>query len=308
VKSINFLRAYYKGFKLLGELNYEYDIVHVNTLTRTGLIAYSLNILKKTPYVITEHWTRYLINQNGFEGIIRKVITKLIVKNAKAVLPVSKELMLAMQHNKLNNNNYKVVYNVVDDCFLKNYKIEPRNKKRILNVTCFFELQKNLFGLLRVVKKISEKRNDFELILIGTGVDFDITVEYAKSLNFEKGIVNFVGLKTSEEVAYIMSNVDFVVQFSNYETAGVVVSESLMCGKPIISTKTGITTECITNANGKLVDIGDEDALYTEMNFMLDNIDVYNQNNIKNNNRNNFNADKIGEIIHNIYREALDSK
>ena len=306
VKSINYLRAYYKGYKLLTRKNFKPDIVHVNVLTRTGLMAYFLNVFKRIPYVVTEHWTRYLINGTGYKGIIQKKITRLVVHNAKAVLPVSKELMFAMQRNKLCNPNYKVVYNVVDDCFFKNYTNEFRNKKRILNVTCFFEQQKNIFGLLRVIKKISEQRNDFELILIGTGKDFEITFQYAKSLNFENGIVNFVGLKTSEEVAEIMSNVDMIVQFSNYETAGVVIAESLVSGKPVLSTNTGITTECINKHNGYLVNAGDEAALYTYMNDMLDNIDKYDKEIIQLKAQNLFSADTIGLILKDIYSLTIN--
>ena len=305
VKSINYLRAYYKGYKLLTRKNFKPDIVHVNVLTRTGLMAYFLKVFKRIPYVVTEHWSRYLVTRNSYNGCIRKIITQKVVKNASAVLPVSQNLEEAMLAHHLKNSKYIVVNNVVDKFFFEEEKIIPRTKKRILHVSCFDEAAKNIKGILRATYELSKIRQDFELILIGSGIDFDDISDYADKLYFPKGIIHFLGEKTSQEVAYWMQNSDFFVLFSNYETAGVVIAESLVCGKPVLSTKVGAAFDYIYPENGRLIDVGDVDALLREMNYILDHLDNYDKNKIKNEARQEFSYIHIGEIITKIYSQTL---
>ena len=59
-KIINYLTAYYKGFKQLKKEKFKPDIIHANILTRTALVAYLIMLLRGTPYVITEHWSTIL--------------------------------------------------------------------------------------------------------------------------------------------------------------------------------------------------------------------------------------------------------
>jgi glycosyltransferase involved in cell wall biosynthesis len=50
-------------------------------------------------------------------------------------------------------------------------------------------------------------------------------------------MIEFMGEKMPTEVAEYMQQSDFFVLFSNYENSPVVISESLACGKPVISSK-----------------------------------------------------------------------
>lgn len=305
LKTINYIKAFWKGYKQLVKRGYKPDIVHANVLTRTAVFAYLLKVWKGIPYVITEHWSRYLAVRNGFNGAFRKFITRIVVRNAEAILPVSENLKQAMQAHNLQNKNYIIVNNVVDDFFFEEIPEVHRPKKRIIHVSCFDEQAKNVKGILRATYELSQLRDDFELMLIGTGIDFEEVVNYAASLDFPKGVIHFLGEKTSKEVANWMKNSDFFVLFSNFETAGVVISESLVCGKPVLSTKVGAAPEYLNSTNGKLIDVGDEKALLSEMNYLLDNIEKYNNESIKNAAREMFSYDEIGEIITRIYERSL---
>jgi len=304
-KTFFFLKAHQKGLKTIRQTGWNPDILHTNILTRTPFIGLIYKIRYGTPYVITEHWTRLLKTQNQFNGTLRKILAKMVVKNAAYLLPVSKELLEGLKFNHLLNTKYKVIENVVDKCFYESYPAKSKEKKQIVNVTCFLEKAKNLFGLLRAIKVISDQRNDFELILVGKGVDFEKTYDYYKTLNFPEGIVHFAGEKTSKEVAGIMHNSDFVVQFSNYESAGVVVEEALVSGKPVISTKVGIAPDYINNSNGLLVDVRDEKQLAEAINYLLDNINQYNNDEIRKSNAEFFSYEYIGRKFYNIYKDIL---
>jgi len=304
-KIFNFSMAYYKGIKYLNEENFIPDIIHVNILTRTGIIAYLLKFWKGIPYVITEHWTRYLPDRKAFNGTIRKAITKIVVKNAAAILPVSLMLKNAMLSHKLKNPNYEIIDNVLDPAFFKTYSIISRSKKRIILVSCFIETAKNVKGILRVLAKLSLHRSDFELVIIGTGPDFQKISNYSNELNLTDNFVRFIGEKTSEEVAEWVYNSDFFILFSNYETAGIVITESLALGKPVLTTRVGIAEDYINENNGIIIDIQDEIALLDKINYMLDNFQSFDSNKIRTEIRNKFSYEKIGKQITNIYKNIL---
>jgi glycosyltransferase involved in cell wall biosynthesis len=306
-KVTNYLIAYKKGMDILRAEKFTPDIVHANILTRTGLIAYILKLWKGIPYVVTEHWSRYLPNRNAYNGAIRKLITRIVVKNATAILPVSEILKKGMLSNNLLNNNYIIVSNVVDNNFFENSPTVHRKKKRILHISCFDEQAKNIKGILRATSQLAKMRQDFELILIGTGIDYQSIHKYSDNFNFSKGIVQFLGEKTPEEVANWLKNSDFLLMFSNYETAGVVIAESLVCGKPVLSTKVGAAPEYISETNGRLIDIADESALVTEMNYLLDNPDNYDCERIKDEAQQKFSYNNVGKVICDIYNQSLQN-
>ena len=308
-KTINYLRAYRKAFDELKKENWEPDIVHSNVLTRTPIIAYLYKKCCGTPYVITEHWTRMLKSQNMFRGAFRRFLARIAVRNAACIMPVSSELKEGLEFNKLLLTRCEIVENVVDNCFYKNYPtISEKTKKQLLNVSCFYEQHKNLFGLLRAVKEISLQRDDFQLILVGTGDDFEMTYQYFESLNFPAGTVVFTGMQTSEALAKLMHDVDAIVQFSNYESAGVVVQEALVSGKAVISTRVGIAPKYITDENGILVDVGNEHQLVEAINKLLDNTGKYNSKLISEKAANEFSYERIGKKFFDIYNQIISTE
>jgi len=305
IKAINYIRAYWKGYKQITKDGFIPEITHTNILTRTGFIAYLLKKLKGIPYVVTEHWSRYLSDRNSYKGTIRKQITQLVIKNAEAILPVSESLEKAMQAHNLQNSNYIVVNNVVDDYFFKEIHVEHRSKKRIIHVSCFDEQAKNVCGILRATLALSKKRQDFELMIIGNGNDFEYVYKYAETLGFPNGALHFLGEKKPEEVANWIQNSDFFVLFSNYENSPVVISESLVCGKPVLSSNVGGISEHLSNKNGILVAAGDEAALVEKMDFLLDNYLNYDADKIKGEAKEKFSFENVGKIFTEIYKKSI---
>jgi glycosyltransferase involved in cell wall biosynthesis len=304
LKNINFFIAYLKGFILLRRSGFKPDVIHANILTRTVFIAFWYRIFHNTPYVVTEHWSRYLPSRNGYHGIIRKALTKIVISSSSAVLPVSKHLQDAMIINGLNHPNYKIIHNVVDDFFFHKSRKAVTLPKKFLHISCFDEKAKNVKGILRAVKSLSTIRTDFEFIIIGTGIDFNEVFTYYKSLEFQNNIVQFLGEKEPGQVAEWFEKSDCFVLFSNYETAGVVIAESLACGKPVISTRVGIAEEFINESAGILLQTGDEAGLTNAMNHMLDNTDNYKSDIIRQR-ADIFRYQLVGSEISNIYQEIL---
>jgi glycosyltransferase involved in cell wall biosynthesis len=307
LKLYKLLRAYQTGFRHISEQGFIPDLIHANVLTRTGFIAYLVKKLKRIPFVITEHWSRFLPGNKAFNNFFHKYLTQTIVRNASSVMVVSELLKKGMLTNGLKHNDYRIVNNVVDDFFFNEVHAEVRKVKRLLHISCFEEKSKNICGILRATAELSKLRNDFELVIIGTGKDFEMVCEFAKSLNLRKGLIQFTGEKTPREVAEWYRDSDGVVQFSNYETAGVVVAESMASGIPVISSNTGIAPDFINKSNGILVEPGDEKVLLNAMNYLLENLDKYDSTKIKVSAYENFSYKNVGEKILEVYRKATEN-
>jgi glycosyltransferase involved in cell wall biosynthesis len=305
---IQFVSAYMIGIRQVRKSYGLPDIVHVNILTRTAIPALIILLTKKIPFVVTEHWTRYLPSRNSFNGIIRKLLTKLAVKRASAIMPVSEDLMNAMIGHGLINKNYKVINNVVEDFFYSTpYKDDSYNnhKKQILHISCFDDEQKNISGILRVIKLLSEERNDFTLTIAGTGKDEKKIKTLASTLHLTGDQLIFTGELPPPEIARLVKQADFLLLFSNNENAPVVISESLASGKPVVSTNVGGIPEMINSTNGILVNPGDEEALKKALHHMLNHYKDYNANRISADAFGRYSYQHVGEMLFKIYEQTL---
>ena len=90
---------------------------------------------------------------------------------------------------------------------------------------------------------LSEKRQDWKLVLVGTGVDYTDVRAYADTLDIPEGLLEWTGELTPREVAEKMHEADAFVLSSRYETYGVVLAEAAAAGLPILSTPVGIAEE-----------------------------------------------------------------
>lgn len=304
-KAIAYFSAFFRGFRFVENHYGRPDICHVNILTRVGVCALVLQMLYGIPYVITEHWTRYLPENNSYHGLLRKLCTKFVVVKAKSISTVSEMLEKAMKLHGLRNN-YVHLNNVVDDFFFNDQLKKPSQKKQILLVSCFNEPAKNVCGIVRTIKRLSQRRKDFVLTIVGDGKDFLQVKEYAASLNLTSDEVQFVGEKTPEVVSTYFHQCDFSILFSNYETASIVIMESLASGRPIVTTNVGIVPEVITKENGIIVPPQDEDAFFQAISRMLDTYSSYSSEVVRDSAK-PYSYDAVAKQLQNLYSFAKSS-
>ncbi|MCX6246923.1 MAG: glycosyltransferase [Bacteroidetes bacterium] len=305
-KLFRFLYAHYLGLKVLR--SFRPDLIHVHVLTREGMIAWGLKYFKGIPYVITEHWSRYLKENNAFRGFFRKLITRRVVRSASAMIAVSENLKSAMLRFGIENRNFRVVPNPVDtNLFLPGIQKPDKRLKRFIHISCFEDKPKNISGLLNAVAALSEKRSDFECVFIGDGPEFCLWKNRADQLGLMGKSVSFTGLKEQNELADEIRSADFMVLSSNYETFGTVVIESLACGVPVVATNVGIVQEVINESNGIIVPAGDQKALENAISEMLDTYSSYNPQVIRSSVLNKFDSETIANQLFEIYKNALNS-
>lgn len=254
------------------------DLVQMNVLDKNGIFAQWLYHRYHIPYVIIEHWSGYLPANFSFRGGWHGRIMRHIAKQAACILPVSQMLEDAMKQCGIQNTHWQRIHNVVDDFFYDTKKDQPKaigQKIRLLHVSCFDEKAKNIQGMLRAVRHLATYRQDFELIIVGTGIDYQQDRNYAHELHFPDGILHFTGEQTPQQVAQWMQDSDCFLFFSRYENAPVVLSECLAVGLPIISSNAGGIPEMVNNECGILVPSENEDALMQAMMHMMDHLADY---------------------------------
>ena len=235
----------WRQWKALQREGWKPDLVQLNVIQKQGLLAKTIGV----PYIIVEHWSGYLPENGQFSRMsrIKRDLYRHIANNAERILTVSEPLQKAMQACGIENEHWGTIDNVVDDFFFEPSR--PRDldistsRKTLLHVSCFDERAKNVKGLLRAAKMLSEKRQDWRLKLVGTGVDYQEVRAYADTLDIPEGCLEWTGELTPQQVADEMHRADALVLSSRYETYGVVLAEAAAAGLPILSTPVGIAEE-----------------------------------------------------------------
>lgn len=304
VRMFRFIRMFKRGFKRLVRENGKPDLVHLHVITQWGLMALWLRFRHHIPYVVTEHWSRYL--RGSFNSRLDVLLGRYVARKARCIMPVSLNLQQAMQKCGFQGN-YNVIPNVVDDFFFHTDPAPASKTKTILHICCFDEAAKNNFGLMRTIRKLLQNRSDFRLVMVGDGKDRAATQAYANSLDLSGEKVVFTGKMQPEDVKKELSACSFMVLFSNYETQSVVICEALACGKPVVATHAGGIPEMVNESNGLLVEPGDEDALCTALNRMLDTYTQYSPEEISRQAQ-RFSFEQVGNQLNIIYLEAIRTK
>lgn len=252
------------------EKNWRPDIIQLNVLSlKNALLTYLLHLRYRVPYVIVEHWSRYLPANYSFPKGVEGWLLRFVAKRAGCIMPVSENLKRAMQACGIRNEHWQVINNVVDDFFYDGvWSMEHRPPSadgirniRLLHVSCFDEKAKNTKGLLRAYRTALEQRANLHLTMVGTGIDWQDSKDYAAETGLTDEQVRWTGELTPKEVCHEMQQADCFVLFSNYENAPVVLSESLATGCPVISTRVGGIAEIVNGDCGILIPVGDEQAL-----------------------------------------------
>ena len=292
------------------------DVVQLNVIQKQGLLALHLKQRYKIPYIIVEHWSGYLPENGQFMRMsaYKRRLYARIARNASALLCVSNRLAEAMRQCGVTNASTRKINNVVEDFFYD--KVEkptpaPSLKggenieiRRFLHVSCFDERAKNVKGLLRAAKALADQRQDWQLVLVGTGVDYKEVRAYADELKFPEGLLHWTGELAPRQVAEELAQADVFVLPSNYENAPVVISESLAEGVPVISTRAGGIPEMISSECGILVPPRDDRALTEAMATMLDHCHEYDRDTIRKAGQ-QYSYAKVGTELKQTYCQAL---
>ena len=254
---------------------------------------------------MSENWTGYYPERkDGFlqQSFLYKLLSKKIYKNCDLPLPVTNDLGEKMNDLFGLRKPFTVIPNVVDTSLFYPSTKKRNGKKRLLHVSTL-GYHKNIWGILKTVKKLFEIRQDFELYLAGKA-PHEI-IEWTKENGLYNSCVFFTGLISYPEVAENLRNADALVMFSRYENLPCVILEALCSGLPVVSSNVGGIREVINKENGILIQSEKEDELLNAINFLLDNIGKFNKEKIAADAIKKFNYETIGNQFNQAYKEVL---
>jgi glycosyltransferase involved in cell wall biosynthesis len=244
------------------------DIVHVQALWPAGLIARAINRRYGIPYVVTEHSEEYSIASERrlvkTPGMVPLVLRPL-ARSASRTIAVSHHLMSRLVELGLAKDPV-VIPNVV---LVSKPEPLPPDEPHVITHVSIMSPAKNLDALLRSAETLRQRRSDFRLRLVGDGEMRKSLEALSSSLSLDE-IVEFTGMKPAAEVRALVAQSAFTVVSSTHETFSVTAAESLMCGRPVLSTRCGGPEEFITAEVGRLIGAGSVDALVKGLDWMLD--------------------------------------
>jgi len=262
---------------------YDIDIIHGHYLYPAGLIAVLAGIFTKKKVYVTSHGSDIfcLYPQHKF---MRPVI-KFVLKRADVVLAVSEALKEEILKIDVPNieNKVKLNWNTVNiDEFkpqdtlnqdekesLKALKKEldiSENKPIIIFVGNIIK-RKNVATILDAKKQL---KSDCTLLVVGDGPLLNSLKEKVEDEKIDNVI--FTGARS--DVANLIRISDLLILPSYSESFGLVLIESLACGKPVIGSNVGGIKEIITKDVGLLVEPSDYNGLANAIDLILDNDDL----------------------------------
>jgi glycosyltransferase involved in cell wall biosynthesis len=322
---------YYKGvFPKLTRINYwlfcknayikfkEYvdkygkpNILHAHSVFWGGIVA--MYISKKTgiPYVITEHLTNYVSGT-----IIDKVdisCAKKVFYNSYKNIVVSSTFKNELSKKlDIPSDRFIVIYNMVADLFFyKNLKKKINDSEPIIFFTnSFIHERKNHKLLIESFHVFSKNHENSKLIIGGGAIGShcqnlkEELVKLCEDLKIDDK-VSFLGNISREQVKSNLDNCHVFLLASKYETFGVVLIEALAAGKPVVSTNSKGPEDIVTKANGILVNSWNVDDFSYSMEKIIQDYDMYNQEEISKNCADKFGENNIIEQLVVLYEKAI---
>ena len=165
LRKLKMLRMYQYGLQYLKKQGFHPDLMHLHVAYPLGQLALLWHRLYGSPYVLTEHWTIYQPqNKDVLVGMLKRKIVR-IANHASLIMPVSQDLQRCMEGHGIHNR-YQVIYNLVNTDIFQIGTTKDTPKKRLLHISTLRDEAKNFSGILRIVERLRQQRDDFELHVI----------------------------------------------------------------------------------------------------------------------------------------------
>lgn len=219
------------------------EIIHVHTFGIDSGVGIFLKEKMGIPLVITTHGSDLEIpmKDNKTEKIAY------FIREADYIVTISDKLsrMVQMIYPDI------LVKTILNGCDIKKCKVAEKKRRSILFVGNLIS-QKNANLVIKTYAKLKQKYSDFELTIIGDGIEKNKLQSLCKNYNINKDVV-FTGRIPNKDVIEYMSNCEYFVMPSINEGFGIVYIEAMASGCITVGTKgEGIDGFIINGENGFL--------------------------------------------------------
>jgi glycosyltransferase involved in cell wall biosynthesis len=276
------------------------DLTHAYILVRPVLVARRLERVHGIPYLISEQSSEYLDGTYASKGPLFAALNRWLFRHAAAVTAVSTWLGDKLVELGLCTR-YDVVPNVVPG--LDRPLPAAGEAGHFLVVADLVDRTKNVSGVIRALAKARAEDPRLRLTVIGDGPDRAELSALASSLGLN-GHVKFLGRLPNSAVLDHMAHASAVVINSNVETFSVVTGEALALGKPVIATRCGGPVAFVTENNGTLIPVQDDEALRTAM-LAMSSSGAYTPADIRASVSGKFSPEAVGQGFLRVYERIL---
>jgi len=253
--------SYLSLMNKIGELNWNPDFIHAQSVINGGIFAHYLSDKFKVPYLITEHQVFLMQYYNKYE----QNMIYFAIRNAKCFMVVSEHQKRQILMNGIACNPL-VLGNMVDD----NHFTINKAKKDVFNILAvtyphYIKDNDTLFNAIKSL--VSNAVRDFKVLIVGGDVNNPGMIDKENPLYKQAesyGVSEYVEILNQvdrEKMPEIYNKCDVLVSTSIAETFGIACCEAMMCGVPVIATANGGIDEMLTKQNGIKVPIGDHSAV-----------------------------------------------
>ncbi len=270
------------AFRLLTKLFREQsvDIVHVNNLA-PWLDAALGAALAGCRCILTFHGVEQAQLRFSFKKRVLFRLAANLIGRMTAVAEPAADLMADL--TDIARNRIRVIKNGIDtEVFRPAGSMEEKKELRqslelpenglLLGCVAALRPVKNHRGLIEAFARVVEEGGgDAWLVLIGDGTLENALRERCRDLGASvTERVLFLGRRS--DVARLLPALDAFVLNSDTEGLSYAVLEAMACGLPVIATEVGANPQLVTQGvEGYLVPVGDEPALVSSLNQVLEN-------------------------------------
>ncbi|MGG7058639.1 glycosyltransferase [Clostridium nigeriense] len=276
------------------------DLIHCQSSFWAGISAAYISKKYNIPLVITEHSSleKAVYIKESYKPFIKKSYL-----DADVLIAVGNGLKKEMSEFS-GRNDIRVIHNLTP---VENFYIsENKNNTFTFFSLAFLEGEKGMDVLIKSFSKYF-KNSNAKLLIGGEGSQKEFLINLSKELKIDSQI-EFLGALSRKEVSDYMSLCDAFVLASKYETFGVVYIEALASGKPVIGAFNGGAEDIINSNNGLIVKINDIDDLGNAMIYIMNNINLYKPEEIRDECIKRFSKSKITNEILEVYNSLLEGR
>ncbi len=281
------------------------DLIHAQVATEAGRFAVVLGKLFNIPVMITEHSS---VDVSGVREFPHYYYAKYAYGGSKFNASVSDANTEGLR-KLFPKYKFETIYNgiSVSDTIVKKTDYRKSNVVNAIIVAAMYDKSiKGIPQLLRVIKKFVDEGEGIHLHLIGGGEYYDYFVEYARELGVYDSCT-FYGRCPSNRVYEIVSQMDFLISASKFESFGCTMAEAAMLGVPVLATNSGGSASIVTKTVGILINNNSEEELYSGIRQMLEAYSKFSHENMIREARNKFDMELITKRYLDIYKSILDA-
>lgn len=306
----NKIRNRFYMYQAMKQISQEFhpDIILANVATEVGRFAVIFGKMFGLPVVVAEHSA---IEASGVKKFPHHLYAKIAYGMSQYNVCVSDKLAENL-HEIFPKYEFHTIYNGIHD--VNDFQLTTQTSYRFegkVNMALVAALyDKNIKGfqyLLPVMKRLKAERADIVLHVVGAGEYLNYFQNMAKKLDIEDCCI-FYGRKSREEVYQIVSEMDFMVSASIFESFGCSIAEGQMVGKPAVVTRCGGLESIVNEDTGIIVEKEDEEALYQGILYMMKHYKDYDAKQLQEIARKRFSVRSVSEKYMEVFQSILDTK